>query len=110
MIKNNKNLNAEKIKGEKMVCKECGCEDFVIAGGVLECVGCHTKTKAADIAIRYTPELDIRNILALRRGTGLRYLLCIDGIDGELIAKAWKRILPENIGSIETVIDFGAAL
>lgn len=38
----------------------------------------------------------IRNIDALPRGTGARYLECITSRDGILIAKAWRVTVPPD--------------
>ena len=42
-------------------------------------------------AIPYTKDLDIRNVDALPRGTGARYLEVIEGADGAFVAKQWRR-------------------
>ncbi|HDO36184.1 MAG TPA: hypothetical protein ENH07_07825 [Nitrospirae bacterium] len=41
--------------------------------------------------IPYTKDLDIRNIDALPRGTGARYIEVVKGVDGALVAKQWRR-------------------
>ena len=56
--------------------------------------------------IRFYPELKIRNLDALPRGTGCPFLLCIQGPHDELVAKQWKRKEPSTLGPIETLIVF----
>lgn len=51
----------------------------------------------------YSPRLTITNIEALPRGTGARFLECIKGQEGVLIAKAWRRSEPQ---AYEVLVDF----
>lgn len=45
--------------------------------------------------IRYSRELNIKNVDALPAGTGCRYLECITShIPGEYVAKQWHRKMP----------------
>ena len=46
--------------------------------------------------IPHTKELDIRNIDAIPKGTGARYLEVIKGLDGEFVATQWRRKLPDS--------------
>jgi hypothetical protein len=56
--------------------------------------------------VKYTPALNIRNADALPAGTGCKYLICISGPDGQLVAKQWcRKMPPERPG--ETVVKFG---
>lgn len=48
----------------------------------------------------------VRNLDALSRGTGCKYLLCIRGQGDELVAKAWKRKLPLAVNQTEVVLEF----
>lgn len=56
--------------------------------------------------IPYTSQLGlrIRNVASLPHGTGSRYLECIDGLNGELVAKAWRRKIP---ATYHVLVDFG---
>ena len=56
--------------------------------------------------IPYTSTLDIRNVGALPRGTGARYLIAIHGEQGVLVAKRWARVLPTKPSGIEVAVDF----
>jgi hypothetical protein len=56
--------------------------------------------------IKYSSELDIRNVASLPKGTGCRYLLCIRGESNEYIAKQWKRSRPNKVTKLEVVIEF----
>lgn len=58
----------------------------------------------------YGADMDIRNVEALPKGTGARYLLAIKGLKDEVVAKAWKRKPPENIGPNEVLIDMEPTL
>lgn len=59
--------------------------------------------------VKYTPELEsrLRNVSSLKGGTGCKYLVCIDGQNGELVAKQWKRHKPAKLWSWETLVIFG---
>jgi hypothetical protein len=46
--------------------------------------------------IDYTPTLDIRNSGALPGGVGAKYLECVEGVDGALVAKRWRRKIPST--------------
>ena len=48
------------------------------------------------IVIQNTPTLRIVNLDALPRGTGAKYLECISGQNGELVAKQWRRSVPKS--------------
>lgn len=60
----------------------------VAAVGAAVCRGLH------DIAfpeiVHYRPDLTIRNIEQLPRGSGAPYLECVHGERGELVAKRWR--------------------
>lgn len=59
------------------------------------------------MTIPNTPALDIRNLDALPRGLGCRFLLCITShVPGVLIAKSWHRKEPAA-GRGEVVVDLG---
>lgn len=49
--------------------------------------------------VAYTKDLVIRNVAALPKGTGCRFLLCVQGQGGELVAKKWcrKEVEPQGI-------------
>ncbi|MDI6854385.1 MAG: strawberry notch family protein [Deltaproteobacteria bacterium] len=55
--------------------------------------------------IPYAKDLKIRNIEALPRGVGARYLVAIRGEGDDLIAKQWKRV-PGTLAAGEVLIDF----
>jgi len=55
--------------------------------------------------ISYTPSLDIRNIDALPRGTGARYLVTIRGQGEELVASRWARVIPKRLKANEVLVD-----
>lgn len=62
---------------------------------------------ANQATIAYLPDLDIRNVDALPRGTGAPYLLCIIGqAAGELIAKRWIRQRPDRVSQHERIVRF----
>ena len=44
--------------------------------------------------IKYSPSLKVTNLDQLPRGTGAKYLECLRGPDGILIAKQWRRSIP----------------
>lgn len=56
--------------------------------------------------IPYSRDMDIRNTDQLPRGTGGKYLLCIKGLEGELIASHWKRKKPAKMSKQEVLIVF----
>ena len=56
--------------------------------------------------IPYTPQLVIRNVESLAKGTGARYLLAIQGQGDELVAKQWKRTIPQKMAANEVLIDY----
>lgn len=56
--------------------------------------------------IKYNAKLDIRNTDQLPKGSGAKYLLCIKGIDKELIASQWKRKKPSRLGKQEILVAF----
>ncbi len=55
--------------------------------------------------IKYSRNLDIRNVNSLPKGTGAKYLEVIHGQKDEFVAKRWKRKLPKKQGN-ETYIQF----
>jgi len=55
---------------------------------------------------RYHPEYDIRNLSALPTGPGCRFLVCILGENGTLIAKRWSRKRPVLYSPVEVGIEF----
>ena len=55
--------------------------------------------------VRYSPKLDIRNIDALPRGLNCRYLMCVQGLGPELVAKQWHRKRPCVIPPIHVLVD-----
>ncbi len=54
---------------------------------------------------QYDKDLDIRNIEALPPGRGCKFLVCLNGHDGALIAKSWHRKEPATVEGY-TVITF----
>lgn len=56
--------------------------------------------------VPYAKELAIRNIEAMSKGTGCKYLLCIQGENGAYIAKQWKRTPPDKLLRSEFLISF----
>lgn len=56
--------------------------------------------------VPYSKDLDIRNMAAMSKGTGCKYLLCIKGENGEYIAKQWKRSPPDKLPRSEFLISF----
>ena len=56
--------------------------------------------------IPYTRSLTIRNLDALPRGTGCRYLEVIDGLHGEYVAAAWRRTPPRDLPRTRKLIEF----
>ena len=42
-----------------------------------------------------TKELKIKNLSAMPGGLMASYLLCLVGHDGDLIAKQWKKVIPD---------------
>lgn len=46
--------------------------------------------------IPYTPQLRIVNLEQLPRGQGAKYLECISGDNGILIARQWRNVKPER--------------
>ena len=58
------------------------------------------------MTIAYNRSLDIRNTDALPKGLGCKYLLCIQGPGGVLIAKAWKRKAPARLLAGEVLVTF----
>lgn len=63
--------------------------------------------------INYTSALEsrLRNVANLAHGTGCNYLVCINGENGELVAKQWLRKKPTvaKFQPNETLVVFGAA-
>jgi hypothetical protein len=57
--------------------------------------------------IKYTAELDIRNVESLPAGTGAKYVEVIRGLNGSMIAKQWRRKIPTNATSDQMFIAFG---
>lgn len=59
-------------------------------------------------AIKYNPEVEkrLRNVSSLPRGNGCRFMVCIQGLGDDLIAKRWARCVPGNLQAQEIVIDF----
>ncbi len=55
--------------------------------------------------IPYSRDLDIRNVEALPRGTGAKYLLTLKGQGDELIAKKWARVKPKSLLPDEVLIE-----
>ena len=56
--------------------------------------------------IAYANDLDIRNLDALPRGTGAKYLLTIRGEGTALIAKEWRRVEPKALLLNEVLVTF----
>jgi hypothetical protein len=56
--------------------------------------------------IPYTKDLIIRNVESLPVGGGCKYLICIKGENGELVAKQWRRVPPKKIENSEVLVKF----
>lgn len=56
--------------------------------------------------IKDSPDLKVINLEFMPRGTGAKFLLTIKGQDGELVAKAWKRVAPKSLKPHEVLIRF----
>lgn len=56
---------------------------------------------------RYRPDYDIRNLDQLPAGTGARFLVCIEGEGGTLVAKRWARKRNCLNSPAEITLDFG---
>jgi len=54
--------------------------------------------------IQYSPNLDIRNVESLPRGTGAKYLITLKGQGDELVAKQWARVKPKTLQPDEVLI------
>ena len=65
------------------------------------------RIKTMPTIIKYTAELDIRNVDSLPAGTGAKYVEVIRGLDGAMIAKQWRRKIPTNAKSDQMFIAFG---
>jgi len=55
--------------------------------------------------IPYSRDLDIRNVEALPKGTGAKYLVTLKGQGDELIAKKWARVKPKSLLPDEVLIE-----
>jgi hypothetical protein len=56
--------------------------------------------------ILYSPALKLSNLSALERPAGARYLECIKGQGGQLVAKAWRTYEPRTF---EVLVCLGEA-
>ena len=66
-------------------------------------------TMAATLeVIKNTPQLVVRNLDAMPRGLGLRYLECVRSHTGELMAQQWRRELPKLAGPVTVFVDTGS--
>lgn len=62
---------------------------------------------AAYLLIGYTPQTDIRNLEALPRGTGARYLeVLLSHEPGVLIAHSWRRKAPASMPAGHALVLF----
>lgn len=59
--------------------------------------------------VLYSPDMIIRNLESLPRGTGCRYLEVIDGLHGEYVAAAWRRKPPPDLPRTRKLIEFPPA-
>lgn len=59
---------------------------------------------------RYRPEYDIRNLATLPAGLGCRFLVCVIGECGALVAKSWHRKRPPIYSTTEISLEFGDTL
>ena len=66
------------------------------------------QSKPGVTAIPYRPDLDVRNVDQLARGTGARYLIALRGQGDEYVASRWARRLPGSLETGEVAIDFKA--
>ena len=55
--------------------------------------------------IKYTPQVKIENISSLPSGLKCNFLWCITGLNGEIIAKQWKR-KPIKINGDDILVTF----
>jgi len=57
--------------------------------------------------VKYTPAMEskLRNVSSLPRGLRCKFLVCLNGENGELIAKQWHRVRPK-ISKNETLVTF----
>ena len=55
--------------------------------------------------IPYSRDLDIRNVEALPKGTGAKYLVTLKGQGDELIAKQWAKVKPSSLKPDEILVD-----
>lgn len=56
--------------------------------------------------VNFNRDMVIRNVESLPGGLGARFLLVINGENGEYVAKGWKRKAPAKMEKYETLIDF----
>ena len=58
--------------------------------------------------IDFTPEVDkrLKNVSALPRGLGAKFLLCIAGEGSDLIAKQWLRKRPQALAPNNVLLCF----
>ena len=56
--------------------------------------------------LKFSADLDIRNVENLPRGRMCPFLLCITGKNDALIAKQWKRKAPATLGRNEVLVSF----
>jgi hypothetical protein len=66
------------------------------------------KEAAKPTIIQNSPSLDIRNLDALPKGTGAKYLEAIRGTRDTFIAKQWRRSIPEKPEAGSVFIELGA--
>ena len=62
------------------------------------------ETEPSISEIPYSKDLDIRNVEALPRGTGAKYLVTLKGQGDELIAKKWARVKPTSLSPDEVLV------
>lgn len=56
--------------------------------------------------IRYTPQLVIHNYQFLPRAMGRELMHCIEGVNGEIVAKRWIREINSSVKQDDMVVTF----
>lgn len=55
----------------------------------------------------YEKSMKVDNVTGIGKSRGSKILLCITGLNGEWIAKQWKRQIPTKLNDGEFLILFG---
>ena len=82
-----------------MQCVICACD--LTEGRKYLCGNCQRRPGAQEYVdrrvlrrVKYHPRLVIKNTAILSRGTGCKFMVCIEGEGNDLIAKRWCRKEP----------------